>query len=138
MNINTVFSLRWIWRTTFIKFGLRTFGVTHSVLTAWKVFVFGVILVRIFPYSDWIRTRITPNTNTFHVVVVFALKQIQNFKAVLNDCSNNHLKQPGITMKHLLLWAILIHLAITVTSTHLIRNVFITLIVHLWSSRAIK
>ena len=51
------------------------------VITAWKVSVIGVILVRIFPHSDWIRrdtpylriqsvcgkmrTRITPNTNTF-------------------------------------------------------------------------
>ena len=32
--------------------------------------VFGVILIRIFPHSDWIRTRITPNTDTFHVVCV--------------------------------------------------------------------
>ena len=31
--------------------------------------VFGVILVRIFPHSDWIRTRITPNTNTFYPVI---------------------------------------------------------------------
>ena len=30
--------------------------------------VFGVILVRFFPHSDWIRTRITPNTDTFHAV----------------------------------------------------------------------
>ena len=57
------------------------FRATH---TAWKVSVFGVILVRIFPHSDWIRrdteyfsiqskwgkmqTRITPNTNTFYAV----------------------------------------------------------------------
>ena len=44
---------------------------------AWKVSVFGVILVRIFPHSDWIslrihsecgkvRTRITPNKDTFY------------------------------------------------------------------------
>ena len=43
----------------------------------WKVPVFGVVLVRIFPHSDWIqrdaeskcgkvRTRITPNTDTFY------------------------------------------------------------------------
>ena len=31
--------------------------------------VFGVIMVRIFPHSDWIQTRITPNTNAFHAVV---------------------------------------------------------------------
>ena len=30
--------------------------------------VFGVILERIFPHSDWIRTRITPNTYTFYAV----------------------------------------------------------------------
>ena len=53
--------------------------------TAWKVYVFGVFLVRIFPYSDWIqrdtphlspfsrnagkiRTRKNPNTDTFHEV----------------------------------------------------------------------
>ena len=52
--------------------------------TAWKVSVFGVILVGIFPYSDWIqrdtlhfqsecpkiRTRKTPNTGFFHAVKV--------------------------------------------------------------------
>ena len=40
--------------------------------------VFGVLLVRIFPHSDWIRiqsecgkmrTRITPNTDTFYAVI---------------------------------------------------------------------
>ena len=30
--------------------------------------VFGVILVRIFPHLDWIRTRIIPNTDFFHAV----------------------------------------------------------------------
>ena len=37
--------------------------------TAWKVPVFGVFLVHIFPHSDWIRIRKTPNTGTFHAVV---------------------------------------------------------------------
>ena len=36
--------------------------------TAWKWSVFGVFVVRIFPDSDWIRTRKTQNTNTFHAV----------------------------------------------------------------------
>ena len=27
----------------------------HETYTAWKVFVFGAFLVRIFPHSDWIR-----------------------------------------------------------------------------------
>ena len=32
--------------------------------TAWKMFVFGVILVRIFPHSDWI-SRETPYVSVF-------------------------------------------------------------------------
>ena len=48
--------------------------------TAWKVSVFGVILVRIFVHSHWFRiqsecgkrqTKITPNTDTFHAVQKF-------------------------------------------------------------------
>ena len=38
--------------------------------TVWRVFIFGVFLVRIFPHTDWIRTRKTPNTDTFHAVKV--------------------------------------------------------------------
>ena len=56
----------------------------HLTLTAWKVSVFLVSLVCIFPHSDWIqrfnpylriqsewrkiRTRKTPDTDTFHAV----------------------------------------------------------------------
>ena len=53
----------------------------YVTITAWKVSVFGVILVRIFPHLGLIRidtlyqsecgkiwTRITPNTNTFYTV----------------------------------------------------------------------
>ena len=46
------------------------------ICTAQKVSVFGVILVRIFPHSDHIqskygkmRTRITPNKDTFYTVL---------------------------------------------------------------------
>ena len=57
--------------------------LTHFSNTAWKVSVFGVILVRVFPHSNWvslriqsksfriksecgkIQTRITPNTGNF-------------------------------------------------------------------------
>ena len=41
------------------------------IITAWKVSVFGDFLVRIFPYSvrmQEIRTRKTPNKDTFHAV----------------------------------------------------------------------
>ena len=31
--------------------------------------MFGVVLVRIFRHSDWMRTRITPNKDTFHAVI---------------------------------------------------------------------
>ena len=41
------------------------------LFTAWKVSVFGFILVRIFPHSDWIRTRITSNMDTFYTVIYF-------------------------------------------------------------------
>ena len=41
--------------------------------TAWKVSVFGVILVRIFSNSDWIQTRVTPNMDTFYAVVTSIL-----------------------------------------------------------------
>ena len=40
---------------------------------AWKVSVFGVFLVCIFPHSDWIRTRKTLNTDTFHAVAMITL-----------------------------------------------------------------
>ena len=50
------------------------------IFTAWKVSVFGVILVRIFLNSDWVslriqsecrkaQIRITPNTDTFYTVI---------------------------------------------------------------------
>ena len=54
------------------------FSYIDVICTAWKVSVFGDILVCIFPYSDWvvslriqskcwkIRTRITPNTDPFY------------------------------------------------------------------------
>ena len=42
--------------------------IFFTYITARKVFVFGVILVRIFPHSDWIRTWITPNTDTIYAV----------------------------------------------------------------------
>ena len=37
--------------------------------TAWKLSIFEVILVRIFPHLDWARTRITPNMDTFYAVL---------------------------------------------------------------------
>ena len=59
-------------------------NVVLITITAYKVPVFRVILVRVFPHSDRaslhiqsengkMRTRITPNTDTFHVVSLFQL-----------------------------------------------------------------
>ena len=62
---------------------VRQFWLVSTPYTAWKVSVFGVILVRIFKHSEWIPrvslriqsecgkiwTRITPNTDTFYIVL---------------------------------------------------------------------
>ena len=42
-----------------------------SALRSVKNAVFGVILVRILTRSDRARTRITPNTDTFYIVLFF-------------------------------------------------------------------
>ena len=42
--------------------------VAKQTRTAWKVSLFGIFLVCIFLYSDWMRTRITADTDTFHAV----------------------------------------------------------------------
>ena len=42
------------------------------IYTAWKVSVFGVALVRIFPHSDWISS----NTETFYAVIVTCLIRV--------------------------------------------------------------
>ena len=57
---------------TFVPYSWQQCSTWHCV----KVSVFGVILVRIFLHSDWkkyekIRTRITPNTDTFYAVWTF-------------------------------------------------------------------
>ena len=44
---------------------------TNCIVTARIVSLFGVFLVRIYLHSDWIRTRKTPNTDTFHTVCSF-------------------------------------------------------------------
>ena len=42
----------------------------YELITAWKATVFGVFLVRIFPHSDWTRTRKAPDMDIFHAVDV--------------------------------------------------------------------
>ena len=74
-------------------------NVSGASDTAWKVSVFGVILVRIFPHSDWIwkdlsvslriqsecgkiRTRITRNMDTFYEV--WYLRHLKAFEIISN------------------------------------------------------
>ena len=45
------------------------------LFTAWKVPVFGVFLVLIFPYSDWMQTRKTPSRDFFHTVLFLVLSR---------------------------------------------------------------
>ena len=51
-----------------VLIALDYFLVKLRAITACKVSVFGVILVRLLPHSDWIWTRITLNTDTFYAV----------------------------------------------------------------------
>ena len=80
-STNLVISWHWL-LLYMILFRRSKKGISYkNTYTGWKVSVFGVLLVRIFPYSDWIRrslriqsecgkmrTRITANTDTFHAV----------------------------------------------------------------------
>ena len=52
-------------------------------ITAWKVSVFGVFLVRIFLHSEWVRTRKTPNMDTFYAVKFWSYK---TFWSRLHQC----------------------------------------------------
>ena len=74
------------WYSLYPEIGLLLIFI--ELITAWKVFVFGVFLVRIFPHSYWIRryterysvflciqsesgkirTKKTPNTDTFYAL----------------------------------------------------------------------
>ena len=45
--------------------------------TAWKVPIFRVFLICIFPHSDWMRTRKTPNTDTFQAVKTISFQFLE-------------------------------------------------------------
>ena len=79
-----------IWKITFVVTLYISDFFNTARDTAWKVSVFGVILVHIFSHWDWIRrdtdaecrysvqtrkmrTRITPNTDTFYAVRVWQI-----------------------------------------------------------------
>ena len=52
---------------------------------AWKVSVFGVFSVYIFPRLDCLRTRKTPNTTFFHAVKKQLFNQMLN--TIVSACS---------------------------------------------------
>ena len=88
--------------------------ITHSALakkfkvsTAWKVPVFGAILVRIFPHSDWIRMRENADQNNseyqhflrsdsfMNLIIDIFLIANSSFKIddkKSPDCHGNHIK----------------------------------------------
>ena len=60
-----------------LKYKIHTYYCSGVILenerekcTAWKVSIFGVFMVRIFPHLEWIRTRKTQNMDTFHTVLI--------------------------------------------------------------------
>ena len=55
----------WMYKRSYRKCCSLKYHKQDYIKTAWKVSVWGVILVSNFPHFDWILTRITPNTDTF-------------------------------------------------------------------------
>ena len=84
----------------------------HFIHTSWKVSVFGVFLVHISPHSNIrilsecgkIRTWKTPNTNTFHTVLISLnfLKKWKNSHKILTHFSPvSHFYTPWKRQKNL-------------------------------------
>ena len=81
----------------------RAFSQNSSLLmnhTTWKMSIFGVFLVGIFPHSDWIQnsvslciqsecgktqTRKTPSTDTFHAVLILIIAITLIYKRKVNN-----------------------------------------------------
>ena len=83
--LNTPLILSTIFRWSARKFKFLISGIFESI-TARKVSIFGVFLVRIFFYSEWIRTRKIPNTHNFYAVcfLIFATISLKSLPE-LND-----------------------------------------------------
>ena len=88
----------------------------YETYTTSKVPVFGYVLVRIFLHLGWIRTRITPNTDTFHAVlyvvgarmVFTACKRRYQRKMLFLDVKIARLNDEFLTGSYwdLLLWSL--------------------------------
>ena len=74
----TIISSLLVWKNvSFVEYQIQY----SARFTAWKVSVFGVILVWIFMHLDWIRrywTRRTPTTDTLYAVVVWLIRCWEN------------------------------------------------------------
>ena len=57
-----------------------------AIITAWKVSVFGLFLVRIRSECGKIRTRKTPNTDTFHAVSSYSIVGAFSFEEIFQFC----------------------------------------------------
>ena len=58
-----------------------TFSKKNQVSwTTKRFFVFGVFLNNIFPHSDWIRSRKTPNMDYFHTVMILTVYPLWSSK----------------------------------------------------------
>ena len=97
---------------------------------AWKVFVFGAILVRIQSEYGKIRTRITPYMGTFYAVGSIALKESKNdsewkFRTSHRRCSVKRavLKTFAIFIGKHLCWSLLIKLHIWKSAVFLKKTV---------------
>ena len=61
--------------------------IGNIIIAAWKGSLLGVILVRIFPYSDWMRTRITTNIGTFYVVHNLGVSKLECYEPSIQTMS---------------------------------------------------
>ena len=87
------FLATWKWsRKQFQKILINAFcDLLHGLFKsfafcAWKESVFAVFLVLIFPHSDWIRTRKTPNTDTFYVVLCRYKNALEHNFLLASEC----------------------------------------------------
>ena len=74
-------ALTWLQLIYLMRLFLRAFLTILLPCTAWKVSVFEVFAVRIQPECGKMRTRKTPNTNTFHSVLLFVFSGLMKMVA---------------------------------------------------------
>ena len=66
-KIKTVFAIqKSSWKYYYEK---MRYDHNLEIYTAWKVATFGVFPVHIFLHSNWLRTRKTPNKDSFHALI---------------------------------------------------------------------